>query len=301
MTAAQYNAMNVGIQCTAGQCGQVTGGNTKLAPEVAMTWSIGASFTPQFLPDFNATLDYYHIAISGEIGTIPGAIIFNNCLNTGDPTYCSQIVRNPVTGALHGATVAGGGYILQTNINAGSSLVSGIDVGMNYHYSLGQWGRLMASFNGTYVQHTTVTPFPGSGTYDCAGLFGVNCGNGVNPRWRHTLRVGWEMPWRTEISAFWRFIGPTTYDNNNINPLLFESEEGAVNPTYGHIPGYSYLDLTLTGHVADNIDLRFGVTNVFDKDPPLLTSAVTNGSQNNSFLAYDAIGRQFFFGVTAKF
>jgi iron complex outermembrane recepter protein len=301
MTAAQYNAMDVGIQCTAGQCGQVIGGNPKLAPEVAMTWSIGASFTPQFLPDFSATIDYYHIAVSGEIGTIPGNIIFNNCLNTGDPAYCSQVVRNPVTGALHGATVAGGGYILQTNINAGASLVSGIDLSANYHYSLGSWGRLLTSFNGTYVQHNTVTPFPGSGTFDCAGLFGVNCFNGVNPRWRHTLRVSWDMPWRTEISAFWRFIGPTSYDNNNTNALLFESEEGAVNTQYGHIPGYSYLDLTLTGHVMENVDVRFGVSNVFDKDPPLLTSAITNGSQNNSFLAYDAVGRQFFLGLTAKF
>jgi len=57
----------------------------------------------------------------------------------------------------------------------------------------------------------------------------------------------------------------------------------------------------LTGHVMDNIDVRFGVSNVFDKDPPLLTSAITNGSQNNSFVAYDAFGRQFFFCVTPKF
>jgi iron complex outermembrane receptor protein len=301
MTAAQYNAMNVGIQCAANQCGQVTGGNVALRPEVAMTWSLGASFTPQFLPDFTATIDYYHIAISGEIGVIPGNIIFNNCLNTGNPAYCSQITRNPVTGALHGATVAGGGYILQTSINAGASLVSGIDLGANYHYSLKGWGTLLAAFNGTYVEHNTITPYPGSGTYDCAGLFGVNCNNGVNPHWRHTLRVGWDMPWRTEISAFWRFIGPSSFDNNDSNPLLAGSEEGAYDPNHARIPGYSYLDLTLTGHVTDGVDVRFGVTNVFDKDPPLEPAEITNETQSNSFLAYDLIGRQMFLSVSAKF
>ena len=301
MTAAQYNAMNVGIQCTANQCGQVSGGNANLKPEVAMTWSLGASFTPTFLPDFSATIDYYHIAISGEIGVIPGNIIFNNCLNTGNPVYCSQIVRNPITGALHGATVAGGGYILQTSINAGASLVSGIDLGANYRYSLNRWGALITSLNGTWVQHTTTTPYPGSGTYDCAGLFGVNCGNGVNPRWRHTLRASWETPWRLELSALWRFIGPTSFDNNNSNPLLFGSEEGGFDAANAHIPGYNYLDLTATAHVADNIDVRVGVTNVFDKDPPLEPAEITNETQSNSFLAYDLVGRQLFVSFTAKF
>ena len=307
MTAAQYNAMNVGIQCAAGQCGQVTGGNTSLRPEVAMTWSLGASFTPQFLPDFTATVDYYHIAITNEITTIPGAALFDGCLNTGDPAFCSQIVRNPVTGALHGATVAGGGYILQTSINAGASLVSGVDLGASYHYSLGRWGQLKTAFNGTFVQHDELTPYPGSGTYDCAGLFGANCNNGINPKWRHTLRVSWETPWRTEISALWRFIGHTSLDNNNPNPLLFGSESVAISgdkayiPYNASIPNYNYLDLTLTGHVTDGVDVRFGVTNVFDKDPPLEPTGLDNGLNSNSFLAYDLLGRQMFLAVTAKF
>jgi iron complex outermembrane recepter protein len=307
MTAAQYNQMNVGIQCAAGQCGQVTGGNTSLRPEVAMTWSLGASFTPQFLPDFTATVDYYHIAITNEITTIPGAALFDGCLNTGDPAFCSQIVRNPVTGALHGATVAGGGYILQTSINAGASLVSGVDLGASYHYSLGRWGQLKTAFNGTFVQHDELTPYPGSGTYDCAGLFGANCNNGINPKWRHTLRVSWETPWRTEISALWRFIGHTSLDNNNPNPLLFGSESVAISgdkayiPYNASIPNYNYLDLTLTGHVTDGVDVRFGVTNVFDKDPPLEPTGLDNGLNSNSFLAYDLLGRQMFLAVTAKF
>jgi iron complex outermembrane receptor protein len=303
MTAAEYNSFDVGLQCNAGQCGQVTGGNTKLRPEVAMTWSVGASFTPQFLPDFNATIDYYHIAISDEITTIPGAALFTGCEATGDPTFCSQIVRNPVTGSLHGATVAGGGYILQTNINAGARLVAGVDLGANYRYSLGSWGMLKTSFTGTFVQHNRVTPYPGSGSYDCAGLFGANCFNGINPKWRHTMRVTWEMPWRTDISAFWRFIGHTSLDNNQSNSLLFGSDNPThkYEPNFGSIPNYSYIDVTLTGHVTDNVEVRFGVTNVFDKDPPIEPSSYDNGLNANSLLAYDVLGRQMFLAVSAKF
>jgi outer membrane receptor protein involved in Fe transport len=302
MTAAQYNAQNASLQCPADQCGQVTGGNTQLKPEVAVTWSLGASFTPTFLPNFSATIDYYHIAITNEITTLPGAVVFNNCLTTANPVYCSQIVRNPVTGALHGATVAGGGYILQTNINAGATLVSGIDMGANYHYSIDHWGTVAASLNGTWQQHNELTPYPGAPTFECAGLFGVNCNNGVNPHWRHTMRLTWESPFKTDLSAMWRFIGSSTFDNNSQNPLLFGSEEkGKADPADNRIKAYSYLDLTLTGHVLPNLDVRAGVTNVFDKDPPLFSTEIVNGQQNNSFLAYDSIGRQLFVSFTAKF
>jgi iron complex outermembrane receptor protein len=301
MTAAQYAAMNVGIQCTAGQCGQVTGGDPNLKPEVAVTWSAGVSITPSVLPNFSASVDYYHISITDQITTIPGNIIFNNCLNTGNPAYCSQIVRNPVTGALHGATVAGGGYILQTSLNAGASLVSGFDLNVNYRYPTDAWGTFSAALNGTWVQHDTITPYPGADTYDCAGLFGANCNFGVNPKWRHTLRMTWDTPWRASLSALWRFIGPSSFDNNSSNPILAGSEEGGYDATNARIPGYSYLDLTATGHVTDTIDVRVGVTNLFDKDPPILSTEIVNGQQSNSFPAYDVVGRQLFASVSAKF
>jgi outer membrane receptor protein involved in Fe transport len=115
------------------------------------------------------------------------------------------------------------------------------------------------------------------------------------------------MPWRTEISAFWRFIGHSSLDNNQPNPLLFGSEAVASGgpqaylPYNARMPNYNYLDLTLTGHLTDGVDVRFGVINVFDKDPPLMPTAFNNGSNSNSFLAYDLVGPQMFLGVTAKF
>jgi iron complex outermembrane recepter protein len=301
MTAAQYNAMNIGIQCEAGQCGQVTGGDADLKPEVAVTWSTGLSFTPSYVPGFSASVDYYHISITDQIGVIPGNLIFNNCLNTGNAATCSQIVRNPITGALHGATVAGGGYILQTSINAGASLVSGIDITSNYRLPLGAFGTFLTNFNGTWVQHNIITPYPGSGSYDCAGLFGANCNEGINPRWRHTWRFTWETPWKVDVSALWRFIGPTSFDNNSTNPLLAGSEESSYDAGNARIPGYNYLDLTATLHVLDNVEFRAGVTNLFDKDPPLLSTEISDGAQSNTYNAYDVVGRQLFVAVTAKF
>jgi outer membrane receptor protein involved in Fe transport len=123
----------------------------------------------------------------------------------------------------------------------------------------------------------------------------------VNPKWRHTWRFTWETPWKVDLSALWRFIGPTSFDNNSTNPLLAGAEEGGYDAGNARIPGYNYIDLTLTAHVLDNVDVRAGVTNLLDKDPPLLSTEITNGTQSNTYPAYDVIGRQLFVGFTAKF
>ncbi|MGL1636426.1 hypothetical protein ACSTI0_00030, partial [Vibrio parahaemolyticus] len=67
-----------------------------------------------------ATLDYFHIRIQKEIASVPGSVSLQQCLSTGDPLSCTEIVRTPL-GALSGASVASGGYILENNVNTGTA------------------------------------------------------------------------------------------------------------------------------------------------------------------------------------
>jgi iron complex outermembrane recepter protein len=313
VTAAQYavnpvTKVNSITQCVSGQCGEVIQGNDQLRPEVATTWSLGLTFTPVALPGFNASIDYYRIRLEDQISNYPFAVIFNGCLQQNNPIYCSQIVRTP-QGALTGATVAGGGYILQKDFNLGLANLSGFDLVLNYKYALpAGWGSLTTALNGTYLLHDTFTPYPGAGTYDCAGLFGSSCEDGsVNPHWRHNMRLTWDTPWNFLLSAQWRFIGSTSFDNNSSNPLLAGAEETGVTPTYNQynarIPGYSYLDLTAVWHALTNLELRAGVSNLLDKDPPLIPSGEITGNSGpaNSYPTYDYLGRQMFVAFTAKF
>ncbi|MGH9561615.1 MAG: TonB-dependent receptor domain-containing protein, partial [Terracidiphilus sp.] len=203
-------------QCVSGQCGQVIEGNSQLKPEVAKTWSLGLTFTPTALPGFDASVDYYHIRLEDKIGDYPFAVIFDGCLNNNNPLYCSQIVRTPA-GGLQGASPQSGGYIIQKFYNLGLEIVSGIDLQMNYRWQLPRdMGTFKAALNGTYLLHNTSSPYPGSPSYDCAGLFGSSCFDGtVNPHWRHNLRLTWETPWNFDFSMQWRFIGPSSFDNNS--------------------------------------------------------------------------------------
>jgi len=312
VTAAEYGngfgpavgGTNTIMQCVSSQCGQVTGGNPALAPETADTWSVGLSLTPTAFPSFTASLDYFHIFLKNAIGTVPGAINLQQCLATGNPSYCSQIVRT-AQGALTGATVAGGGYILGADVNTGSALVSGIDLQANYRWSLADgWGTLTASLSGTWLQHESATPYAGAPSYDCAGLFGNTCLNGsVSPSWRHNLRVNWETPWKLLLSAQWRFIGRTSFDNNSTQPLLQNQEEGFYDPVITRIPNYSYLDVSAILTVTSRVQLRAGINNVFDKDPPFLPWGDISGQAGglNTFPTYDILGREIFVAFRATF
>jgi iron complex outermembrane recepter protein len=111
VTAAQYGnggTTNTILQCIAGQCATLTGGNPDLKPEIADTYSVGATVQPSFLKGFTGSIDYFDIKIAGEVGVVPLAVSYNNCLQTGDPTFCGNVVRTP-QGFLFGTTVAGGG------------------------------------------------------------------------------------------------------------------------------------------------------------------------------------------------
>jgi iron complex outermembrane receptor protein len=310
VTAAEYGngigvssgGTNTIVQCPA-NCGQVSGGNPQLTPEIADTWSLGLTFTPTALPSFTGSIDYYHISLAQAIGTIPASIILNQCLDTGNPTYCRQIART-AQGKLSGATIAGGGYILQTNVNTGAQLVSGIDLQSNYRWLLANgWGTLAASLNGSWSQHNSVSPYQGAPRYDCAGLFGGTCLNGsVNPTWRHNLRINWETPWRVLLSAQWRFIGRSSFDNNSTQPLLQYSEEGFFDPLITHIPNYSYLDLSAIWQLARGIEMRAGINNLLDKDPPFIPGEISGAAGGlNTFPTYDTLGREIFAAFRARF
>ena len=282
-------------------CGVVAGGNAALAPETADTWSLGVTLTPTAIPTFTGTVDYFHIHLKGAIGTVPDSVTLSQCLATGDPTLCSQIVRTPA-GSLNGVT--GGGYILTNAVNTGAALVSGIDVQMNYRQPLaGRWGAITASLTGSWLQHNAATPYRSAPSYDCAGLFGNTCLNGsVNPKWRHNLRVTWETRWNWLVSAQWRFIGRTDFDNNSPQPLLQNQEEGFYDPVLTHLPSCSYLDLSAIWNVNRHVQLRLAVDNVFDKDPPFVPAEVSGQTGGlNTFPTYDILGRRIFMALRATF
>jgi len=311
VTAAQYaasvaghalNGVNPIPQCVAGQCSQLTGGNSALKPEQGETYTIGINFKPSYLPKFTASIDYFHIKISDEVNVLPFSNILSGCANTGNPVLCSAVVRAPANGGLNGSSLGTGGYIVQTDVNLSSALASGIDLQLGYQQDLPLgFGNLQFDLNGSWLQHMTTTVVPGGPSYDCAGLFGATCQT-VNPRWHHIFRTTWNTPWDVSAALTWRYIGGVGQDADTGNPLLANT-----NYTYdaynAKISSQSYVDMEVTWHPTKILTVRAGASNILDKDPPLLVSQaglIAGGAANTSD-AYDIFGRQLFAAFTAKF
>jgi iron complex outermembrane receptor protein len=194
------------------------------------------------------------------------------------------------------------GYIVGTGVNVGANHNAGVDVQASYNLGLDTFGwadkgSVQFTFIGAYLLSAEVQSTPGAHTYDCAGLYGAQCQT-VNPRWRHTLRGSWQTPWDVLLSAQWRYIGEAKLETNGSDPVL----GNGVHDTFdARLKPVSYLDLSGTWNVRNNVVLRAGVNNVFDKDPQIISSLVAQTGSPNAYPTYDLLGRTLFVGLTANF
>jgi outer membrane receptor protein involved in Fe transport len=309
LTLAQFTNTIYGNipPCISGQCGDISGGNPNLKPEVGKTASVGFVFTPTFFKGFTLTVDYFHIVVDNVITTLSLDTVLNNCAVSDIAADCDLIIRNPgVQYAIFGGL--GAGAVELINVNNNSLKTDGLDVDASYHTTfsdmgLGDWGGLSFHFEGTYV-HTATTTEQG-GSYDCAGLYGVTCGT-PTPKWRHQFRTTWTTPWNLVLSVNWRYLEGVGLDFNT-NQSLLQNGFKDVQPTDAHIPEYSYFDLSMQYKIKDRYTLRAGVNNVFNRTPPILDSnsfgisAPPFGNGNTYPQVYDPLGRVLFVGLTADF
>lgn len=298
VTAAQYGRIP---DCPAETCVTQGGGNPDLKPEVADTRTAGVVLTPRFLPGFSMSLDYFDIYVDQYIGAVDAPTVINQCVQTSNPYFCSLFHRDPTSGVLFGDR----GYIIATNQNTGFLQTSGLDVTGNYRLDLssltkgGNWGEVDFSFVGTYLNSRKIEQLPGLGAYNCKGLFGPTCGQ-PNPAWRHQMRVTWNLPWApATISANWRYFGGTDLSSNDSNPFL----QGDYVEINRKIKAYSYLDLAATWKVREQLALRAGMNNAFDKDPPVIAAGLLSsfGNGNTYPGVYDPMGRTLFVGLSMDF
>jgi outer membrane receptor protein involved in Fe transport len=295
LTAAQYGKI---ADCSSGFCSALSGGNLGLKPETADTYTAGLVWTPTSMRNLSATVDYYNIKVKNIIGTVSTSLILSECLK-GQDYYCGLIHRGA-----NGSIASDDGYVVGTNQNTGYQHVAGVDVGVNYRTLPTASGRYSANFTGTWLQYQKNQAAPGQASYDCAGLYGPICGV-PNPTWRHSLRVTWETPWKALLSVNWRYIGKTSLDSNSGKPVLTPTG-AAYNIADARIPQYSYFDISGKVSLHDRVSLRFGINNVFDRDPPVLDNynfpIITQVGNGNTYSGlYNTLGRVAYVGLGVEF
>lgn len=298
VTAAQYgngSTTNIIPQCISNQCSTLTGGNPLLKPEEADTISFGFTLTPQFLPNFSLSIDWYQIETEGLVDDIPLEVSMNGCLDGSQPIYCQNVVRD-AQGSITGDFVATGGYVAGTNANVAAGTFTGIDLQGTYKIAVGRLGSLQATLNAVYLDEKTELPLAGEHEYDCAGLYGNTCGPAI-PDWRHTLRLTLQLPVDVQVSAQWRYVGSVTNEQNTSDPTL----SGTPVTFDGKLGSRSYLDLAAAWDINDKMTVRGGINNILDQDPPLVDTGWSGPGTPNTWGPYDTLGRQIFVSATARF
>ena len=288
VTAAQYGHIE---NSPAQQYNQVSGGNSKLAPEKSDSFTLGLVLTP--LRDLSLTLDAFDMKVKGVISSLPAGTTLSTCLETGDPTFCSLITRDRL-GTLWALPTA---QIIATNQNLSVRKTKGVDLGANYRYRAGAMGTFDFALNGTYLKEFIQEDFAGNGEYDCAGYHGTTCGVPA-PKWRHKARMSWGSPWAVDLTLTWRHINAVDLDSTSTQPRL----AGVSQTGDQRYASRDYLDLAASYGINKILTVRGGINNLFDRDPPVSgVVAAVYGNGNTYPQVYDALGRRLFLNLTAKF
>ena len=269
------------------------GGNPNLQEETADSWTVGAVFSPSFIPRLNMTLDYYNIVVADAIGTFGGGLnnVLNLCYNViKDPNspYCQAINRDPA------GMLSGDSFVVSVlNANIAELTAKGFDFQLDYshplNFSMMGEGRSRLTFfflgnHTTEANFTAVQDLPEEIT-ECAGKFGNLCGE-PTPAWKWTSRLTF-IDGPLTLSGRWRHMSAVKDDDPDTDYVV--ERLGARN----------YFDLTTAWDIGDHLRLTAGVNNIFNKKPPI---AGDNQEQANTWPnTYDVLGRDYFVSALLRF
>ena len=268
-----------------------TGGNPALQPEKANIATFGIVFEPTMVRGLSATVDYYNIKVTQNIGAISTPVILNGCYNSGNDAYCKLVTRDANTGVIS--------VVSDLLNNVGSLQTSGIDFAVRYGFPT-DFGRFGLVFDSTYLIYERQALADGS-VIETAGNYDFGTGSPVGsltPKVKFNVGVNYALAgFSAGIRA--RYIGGfdecAGVDNASDSAGVC-SPSGRIlgadgNPLPAHhVPAYVTFDLGLSYLLKTsfgNTTFSAGMRNVLDKNPPYV--------YNESFIftdpGYDLVGR----------
>jgi len=252
-------------------------GNPGLAEETSDTVTVGLVWTPEFIDNFSATIDYYDIKVEGYVARLSGGAVaqIEGCFFSGVSSAaeyaadvnCSNITRNP-SGEL---------LITQPLVNTGELVTKGFDISVQYAFSLpSELGRLSLRLDANLLD---------SYALDGEEYAGLTSGDfGTLPEIRSNLRLAYDKgPFQASLN--WQRIG--------------EVDERPGDGGDTHIDAWDYFDLYGRYTFAERFTVSAGVTNLLDKQPPVILTGFTNTNTDNT--TYDGVGRRYFVGLKVGF
>jgi hypothetical protein len=150
------------------QVEQHLSGNPNLLPETAYEYTFGGVVTPgkwwSPLTGLTMSADYVHIDIRSFTTTLDAQALIDN-----EASFPSQVIRDPTNNAIV--------LLLTPFQNLGKMVEDAIDYEFSYEldtsrFGHGDFGKLTAVFNGTYIDDIRIQLIPGGPIVHAVGTFG---------------------------------------------------------------------------------------------------------------------------------
>jgi iron complex outermembrane receptor protein len=262
-----------------------TSGNTALQSEVAFSKTFGVVLRPRFAPKLNISADYIDIALKDAIQALTLVNNLDACYDSTDfpsNAACTAFTRNPTT---HQITNFHVGYV-----NAGLLEFTGIQAAVDYTFDL-PWalGSLETSAHYLDTQRLKSQVASASPNELAGSLGGPDPGPAKSKGSLDLLYVNRGFSWD------WQgiFIG-----GMNLNNQLVTGDQDYL--TVGH---WWLINSTLGMKFTPQLQARFIVDNVFNKEPPFPSLSGTGGNFANATSQYFSgiLGRTLQLSVDYKF
>jgi outer membrane receptor protein involved in Fe transport len=267
------------------------GGNPDLDAEKAHTYQYGVVIQPRWIPNLQISVDFFKYNITDQVSTVPINTLFQAlCYDSTDAyasnPFCAQIIRDP-TGAEAGI-VGGVREVILLNQNVASVKFEGWDYAVSYGFRtedvFGQdYGDIALRADATWMYRAHLQGLPGQAYTQLAN----SINNGL-AEWKANASVRWSYD---KVSFTWN----TLYFGSQIANSSFQPNQLDPYKT----GDYFRHDIRATYEVKENIVLRAGVVNLFDRHPPALPETFNGTAIGAS--QYDNRGRFFFVGANLNF
>jgi iron complex outermembrane receptor protein len=252
-----------------------TSGNPNLKPEKGDTTTVGIVYQPRWGPDWQTSVDGYHIAISDAIVSVGAQEIVRQC-SLGNTADCGLILRD-ASGNLFGVN--------NSPLNVQSLLTTGVDLESRYRFAL----RNLISSLGGEITLRGLLNYVSRFETATLGVTTVNqAGQLTHPTTRWTAQLTYDdKPWSFFIQA--RYSGWGYYDKTTAATDLPQRKIGGQTP----------IDINLAYDLPvekSETSIYLNVTDVFNVLPPPFSDGPGSTGQN-----YDPIGRFYRLGVRLRF
>ncbi|MBL4870610.1 MAG: TonB-dependent receptor [Robiginitomaculum sp.] len=255
-------------------------GNNQLEEETADTFTIGAIFTPQALPDFSFIVDYYRINIDGAIGTISTQTTVDLCYAAAsfpNNRFCGVITRDASTGEVI--------EVVNREENLNKVLAEGIDVTMKYAV---QPETIPGDFDMSLIYTHSLSNeaefegLTGSELSDFNGEIGT-------PKDRFRAKFGWDLN-EFRLAYTWH------YQSGGVDDITLAPTDIG----YFDTGSQSYHDIYARYKFDNkyNAQVYAGIKNIANKFGPVVPSGLDHGNTRNIISNVNRpIGREFYAGV----